>query len=150
MFATQKQINLLRLLQRILKISNDDFNKLSGCDGAGDVEYPVALKLIADWKEKAIAAGKWTERQAVLKYDNLGHRNARFATPIQLRKIDALWATVSRQTTEAERDDALKQFLKNRFKIISIENVQRGDVPRIVTALEAMEGQTALFGGGRV
>lgn len=141
MLASAKQLKLLRLLQRILHITNDEFNEAANPDGAGDVEFRLAKLLIDKWKAEAISQGKWQERGTVLKYDNLGQRKAHFATPIQLRKIDGLWSSVSRQETEEERDEAFKEFLQKHFKIMSVENIKRGDIGKLVKTLEKMQTQ---------
>lgn len=63
------------------------------------------------------------------------------ATPRQLRKIEAMWADVSRADTEEARATALRQFLK---RIVGIENLrflEGWQVKKVINALEAMQSQ---------
>jgi len=139
MNASLAQVKLLRLLKRKLSITDEEYNAATNCDGEGTVELKTAQKLIIKWKHQAIAKGIWENRTPVLKYDNLPkHTRAKFATPEQLRKIDGLWREISHAKTEKERETALKVFLQRRFKILSIEAIQRDHAAKVIITLNAM------------
>ncbi len=77
-------------------------------------------------------------RRPGLKYEMMGFREG-FATPRQLRMLEALWKDVSVVVDDAAgRHAAFQQFLWNRFNIVSVENIQQCDVGRIKKTLESM------------
>lgn len=68
-------------------------------------------------------------------------RRPGMATPAQLRKIEAMWAGVSRQKTAKERRKALGKFLEKRFGVSDLAFVTHEMPGKIIHALEAMVKQ---------
>lgn len=81
------------------------------------------------------------KRPGRLKYDDLEPRPRELASAKQLRKIEALWAEVSRAPTAAERTKALLSFIHNHIKIDRIEWVPRASVRPLIAAMQAMKKQ---------
>jgi hypothetical protein len=73
-----------------------------------------------------------------MKYDELGFRPD-FATPAQLRMLEAMWKEVSFCTFSSKRAEAWREFLWNRFSVIGPEGIAREDVGKIKLTLEAMQ-----------
>jgi len=71
------------------------------------------------------------------KFDEFSGRDDEWATPAQLRKIDVLWATVSKAPLK-KRTEALDTFLYNRFGVAGIGQVKRNCVGKIISTLESM------------
>jgi hypothetical protein len=70
------------------------------------------------------------------KYEDLAGRPG-MATPAQLRKIEAMWWGVSK-LQPLDRPEGLQHWLRNRFQIMGILQVQTRDVQRVIRALEEM------------
>ena len=68
-------------------------------------------------------------------------RRPGMATPAQLRKIEAMWADVSRQKTPAELRKALGVFLEKRFGVSDLAFVTHEMPGKIIHTLEAMKKQ---------
>lgn len=68
-------------------------------------------------------------------------RRPGMATPAQLRKIEAMWADVSRQRTAGEKRKALGAFLERRFGVSDLRFVTHEMPGKIIHTLEAMKRQ---------
>ena len=73
------------------------------------------------------------------KYESLKGRPGDYATPRQLRKIEATWREVARNPS----DEALQAFIKRQAKVDHIVWLKKDHVEPVLVALEAMQGQTA-------
>lgn len=72
------------------------------------------------------------------RYEELLTRDANFATPRQLRYLEALWVQVTRQKTWHKAMKAFREFLQKRFHIGDILWVRREDVGKITKVLRIM------------
>jgi hypothetical protein len=70
-----------------------------------------------------------------LKYEELAARDPKFASPGQLRKIEALWQVHSREKTE----NSLNHFLSRILKIDLITSVLKTDVNRLLKAIQSLK-----------
>ena len=68
-------------------------------------------------------------------------RRPGMATPAQLRKIEAMWADVSRQRTAGGKRKALGAFLERRFGVSDLAFVTHEMPSKIIHTLEAMKKQ---------
>jgi len=75
------------------------------------------------------------------KYEHLRGRPARFATPKQLRLIEALWDKVSYLGNPRLRRRALDRFVYRIVGEKQLTDVLKSQVPKLVQALKAMERQ---------
>lgn len=78
------------------------------------------------------------------RFENLGTREAQYATPAQLRMLEATWVERSRQPTIEEKRDVLNQFLLHRFKIGAIEWVLKVQVGKILKAIQHVDPDAPL------
>lgn len=78
------------------------------------------------------------------RFENLGTREAQYATPAQLRMLEATWVERSRQPTIEEKREVLNQFLLHRFKIGAIEWVLKAQVGKILTAIQHVDPDAPL------
>ncbi|MDI1471907.1 hypothetical protein THER_1667 [Thermodesulfovibrio sp. N1] len=101
-----------------------------------ELSYEEAERIIIKMRHKAVMAGVWQDRQR--KYDELDGRE-NMATAAQLRKIEAIWAEVSRAKTEAERKKALRNLLWKKFRITDIRFLEDWQVRKVIKMLEAMK-----------
>lgn len=87
--------------------------------------------------------GFWRDAPRDLKtrYDELLPRDARLATPQQLRHLEGLWVQVTRQKSWGAAMAAFKEFLQRRFGIGDILWIQREEVGKIEHLLRVMKEQ---------
>ncbi|HOX51177.1 MAG TPA: DUF1018 domain-containing protein [Fibrobacteria bacterium] len=69
------------------------------------------------------------------RFASLENRDDHFATPAQLRMLEAEWTRHSRMATVNEKRDALVEFIRNRFAIGRLEWVRRDQVGSILRAI---------------
>lgn len=85
------------------------------------------------WRD---APGNMKER-----YNELLPRDARLATPGQLRHLEGLWVQVTRQRTWGKAMAAFKEFLQRRFGIGDILWIKREEAGKIERVLRVMREQ---------
>ena len=95
-------------------------------------------------KKDGIKDGKYkpTKKYAFqkYKYDDLGHREG-MASPRQLRKIEAMWFDVSKQTNDTDRENALINFLSKHFGIDAMKWVDDKMAAKLISTLNEMQKQ---------
>lgn len=69
------------------------------------------------------------------RFESFANRDDHFATPAQLRMLEAEWTRHSRMPTVQEKRNALVSFLQNRFKITRLEWIRREQVGSILRAI---------------
>ncbi len=72
------------------------------------------------------------------RYDELGRREG-MATPLQLRKIEVMWMSVSRMPNYAARERALQGFLKRIAGVDNMRFIEGWMVQKIIRAISAMQ-----------
>ena len=71
------------------------------------------------------------------KYNDLGHRPG-YASPAQLRMIEAMWIDVSYQKNIQEKQTALRKFLLSHYRINDLRWLDIRDVSKIINTLKEM------------
>ncbi len=94
-----------------------------------------AAAIIRELETAAISAGVWKRGRE--KFGDMKNRVG-FATPRQLRMIEAMWNDVSRATTPEGRKTALRHFLKRIVGREDLRFLDPVDVRKVVAALEGM------------
>jgi len=112
-----------------------------------DLSRDDADLLIKHMEKEAISLGVWNKPSArrggkkaawgKTMYDELGDRPG-FATPKQLRKIEAMWSEVTRAKGQAAREKALAHFLKRQVGVEAMAFVLREHVQIIIHAINHM------------
>lgn len=108
------------------------------------LSFQQARELLNTLRDKAKEMGVFSPKKQYsfqkYKYDNLGDREG-FASPKQLRKIEAIWKDVSYQKTDTAREDALNSFLDSHFGVSNIKWIEQDMVSKIIRTLERMKEQ---------
>jgi phage gp16-like protein len=139
-----KQIKKIHVMKKELGMDDDLYratlNAQYGVNTCKDLTYIQAARFIAGLDQKTGAGNRHTRTNQgnKAKHENLRGRDG-MATPRQLRKIEAMWADVSRADTEEAKATALRHFLK---RIVGIENLrflEGWQVKKVINALEAMQ-----------
>lgn len=97
-----------------------------------------ADEFLQELEDAAIAAGVW-QATGRRRYRNLSGRDSDMATPAQLRKIEAMWAEVSRiKDDPAARRRALDRYCRRIVGIDRLVWLEKQHVQKVVKALESM------------
>lgn len=145
MSTTKALCRKLHTLKGKLGMSEDDYRAMLaeyGVDTSKDLAYVEYRELVGRLENTAVAAGVWErleyrKAEPQKRFEDLGRRPG-MASPAQLRKIEAMWAAVSRADTTTARRKALDHFLSNRFGVDRVEWLPFETVPKVIRALSAM------------
>lgn len=135
--ATKKQLAKIHILKQEQQLDDDQYRDF--------LESRFGVRSSRDLTEKqAFAAiealgGESQERYKGRFEKDPGRRDG-FATPKQLRKIEAMWEEISYTEDEQRRRDALDKFLYRRFKSW-LRTVPQEKVGPIIKTLEAMRAK---------
>ena len=147
--STPGQIKKIKTLQSKLKMSDEDYRitvMSVNADGfAGsckDLSFEEAGVLIETLEKMAVEAGIWTPlARTDKKYDNLGGR-MNFATPAQIRKVEAMFHEVSWYKDNPKAfAHAFRNFLHRIARVDDVNFLEKKDVPKVIRALEYMKAQ---------
>jgi len=108
-----------------------------------------ASELITDLEHKAVAAGKWEQRDKFpassshaprqgKRYVDLETRRGNMASPAQLRMIEAQWTDVTRAKTPEDSKKALRHFLERVAKVSDLRFLDSQAAGKVINALTAM------------
>jgi hypothetical protein len=141
------QVRIIHVLKSKLRMEESDYRQMLAGYGVTTSKDLTRLQA-ADLTMKLQAATnpKPTRETSspsiyIRKYDELGHRPG-MGSPPQLRKIEAMWADVSRQPDAASRATALRRFLKiicGVEEITWLETTPVNHVSKVLRALESMK-----------
>ena len=73
------------------------------------------------------------------RFEHLAEREAQYATPAQLRMLEATWVERSRKPTRQEAQAALNEFLLHRFGIGRVEWILKAQVGKILAAIRKVD-----------
>lgn len=138
--ATNVEKKLIHTLARTLGFEREVYEDILFTrfqkKSSTDLTSQEAAALIQEWLTKAEKAGSWKKvekKTKSLKFEELGERSG-FATPKQLRMLEVLWMTHSREKTE----QALCHFLERIVKVSHLRFLKKKDVQKIKIAIENM------------
>lgn len=138
---TPRQIKKIHTLVSRLGMNEEAYRDMLeaswGVRSSKELAEPEAELLIGTLEAKAVEMGVW-QKPYVKKYDELAAREGSYATPAQLRLIEALWAQVSRAPDAEGRRRTLQKFLQNRFKVDNSRCLDRPTAARVIYALRKM------------
>ena len=136
------QVKHIHVLLNLIGVSDQDYRArlredygVSTCKKLSSVQ---AAKLIKSMEAIAKGMGIDTGRR---RRRREWKRRPGMATPAQLRKIEAMWADVSRQKTPGEKRKALGAFLEKRFGVSDLAFVTHEMPGKIIHTLEVMKKQ---------
>lgn len=137
-------IKRIKTLQGLAGISEEDYRSLLWGYGVASCKELTILdgRRVCEFLQKIVDAipGK-QQFKKVKRYADLQGRSAIMATPKQLRMLEAMWMSVTRQRNRQAALDAYHQWLKNRFNLLTPEWIERDRVSNIKRALDAMIAQ---------
>ncbi len=150
MKSTKEQRKGIKIRQKKLGMTDIEYRGFLSSWGVGSCtqmnreQAMQAITALDKMMRSRGIAGKdamfWASAPSNLKtrYEELVRRDARFATPRQLRYLEGLWIRVTRQQTWEKAIAAFRQFLQKRFHIGDILWIKREEVGRIANVLRIM------------
>lgn len=144
--STPKQRQLIGYFRKLLCLDADTYHDILwtwGVDTSKDLTLQQAETLINQLKKQAIALGKYAPKKQYsfqkYKYNNVAERDSKMATPLQLRKVEALWFRVSNQTNDIDRKNALNAMCERVTGKARLMFLTKTDISKLITALENMQ-----------
>lgn len=143
---TERQIRLIHALKNALGLEDTDYRSVLwtrfGVLSCKLLDQDAAGCLIEEMEEVAVKAGVWESREDKRqRFNDLRGRKGDFASPEQLRFIEALWEEASRIPESARRKRGLRTFLEKVAKASDIRFLNRDGAGKVINALEAMKGK---------
>lgn len=134
-------IRRIKTLQGLACMSEEDYRSLLWGYG---VESCTALSIadareVCEFMQKLVdAIPEKAQFKKAKPYSELRGRSADMATPKQLRMLEAMWMSVTWQKNRTDALAAYHTFLKNKFKLLTPEWIERDKVSHIKRTLDAM------------
>ncbi len=137
---TPQQIKLIHTLVSRLGMDDEAYRDMLeanfGVRSSKELAEPEAALLINTLQAKAVEMGVWKRNRK--KYDHLAGRPGPYATPAQLRLLEAEWRKVSRAR---DPQKALQKFLQNKFGIGRLEWLDRKTAAKAIYVIKQMQTQ---------
>jgi hypothetical protein len=130
---TREQIKKIHTLKRILFMSEDEYRgalAAYAAQGGGPVTTSKEMT-----KNQASSFINRLERVAT---QIPGLRERHYASPRQMRFIEAMWRNVSRAQDPQGREKAMETFLKRRFHVNRTDKLTRRTAGKVIQSLRAM------------
>lgn len=142
---TRGQISAIHTLKTRLGMDEESYRALlqefGGVESSKELSWFQADELIDEMKRKA-------GQEPQVNHKGKRHRGlegrAGMATPAQLRKIEAVWAEVSRVEDSEERAKALRSFVGKIARVSDLRFLDRRGVAKVIAALTAMQKRRGL------
>lgn len=143
--STPRQRQQIGYMRKLLGLDDDTYrdmlNNTYGVHSSKELtkeqasEYLDRLRDIG--KETGVFKPKLKYSFNKYKYNNLGDDPYR-ATPAQLRKVEAMWYGISRQTTDEARAEALNKMIKKITGKQRMQFLTKTDVSKVIKAFRNM------------
>jgi hypothetical protein len=140
---TALDIKLVHTLKHAIGLDESEYRAVLysfGVESSKQLSHELALSLISKLEAIGITKGVWKKSQKKLRWDDFAGRPD-MATPAQLRMLEGLWVSVSRQPTLKEKQESFHRFLQNRFGISRVEWIESVQVGKIRKTIMAMVKQ---------
>jgi hypothetical protein len=111
------------------------FNNQDGkpCNSCTELNYDQAEALLRLFEK---IGWKKQRKGQFLKYEIFANRDSKFATPKQMRGIDALWNTSP--NVREKTDEAMNKFIKRITGVDHISFLLAADVHKIIRAIKQL------------
>lgn len=78
------------------------------------------------------------------KYDDLSQRDTKMSTPLQLRKIEAIWWDICDSAESVKQIRSLRKFIKRQCKIDDIKFLSKREASKLIAVLEKIKSEKLL------
>lgn len=144
--ASKAQIITIHALRRTLKLEDGEYYGMLesyGVKHSNELSFESAKALLDRLSKIAEACGKWKRNTTGKRHEHLADRVGDFATPKQLRMIEALWTEVTFVRGTDEQRKALRHFLDKHFRVSALQFLTQDKVGKVIRTLQAMKRQNA-------
>lgn len=138
MKIVKPQIQKIHIAKKELNLTDSEYKDLlSNFDvsSSKDLDYKQAEELLTIFEKLGWTKKQSNKKSLKEKYEDLNPRGFGFASPGQLRKIEALY----RDLNGSESNEGLNKLIKRIVKIDHISWLKKKDVPKILKCLENMK-----------
>lgn len=143
--STASQRQRIGYMRKLLGLDDDTYYEMLSSYGAKsskDLNFQQAREFLNRLRDNGKQTGvfKPNAQYAFQKYkhNNLNNRDPLMATPAQLRKVEAMWFQVSKQTTDEARKSALEKFCRRVVGKEKLQFLTKEDISKLVIALNVM------------
>ena len=137
------QIQKIHIAKQQLKLSDGEYRDILSnfknaygwnCKSSKELNQNQANVLLDIFKEKL----GWREKKfgKALKYEEYNARDQKFASPPQMRKVEASW--MNNINVKEKTDRAMNNFIYRILKVNHISFVLKKDVNRLLKAIESL------------
>ena len=141
--STVQQRKVIHILKNRIGMSDEDYRDILeanyGVRSSLDLTDLEAEELIRFFRTMISGKQVYSSTGYKKRYNELTGRPARYATPKQLRMIEAMWAEVSYIEDPVRRRIALDKFCRRIVGEYRLEDVKKWQVQKLVKAIENMK-----------
>ena len=102
-----------------------------------ETEAEILIEILND-KSKKIKPNK------PKKYDDLSQRDTKMSTPLQLRKIEAIWWDICDSAESVKQIRSLRKFIQRQCKIDDIKFLSKREASKLIAVLEKIKSEKLL------
>lgn len=141
--STALQIKRIHTLKNLLGLDDDLYREMLAsfdvCSSKSltETEANILIEILND-KSKKIGVSKYK------KYDDFGGRDSKMSTPLQLRKIEAIWWDIGNSTENVQQIQSLRKFVKRQCKIDDIRFLSKKEASKLIVVLEKIKNEKYL------
>lgn len=144
--STPQQRKLIGYFRKLLKMPEDVYKEILWTwhvDSSKELTVDEAETLLRQLKKNAISSGVYEGKKKYsfqkYRYNSLEGRDDKMATPLQLRKIEAMWLEVSRVSGDTARAEALNSFAKRITGKERLVFLTKADASKLINAMNNMK-----------
>lgn len=141
--STALQIKRIHTFKTQLGIDDELYREMLASFGVcssknlTETEAEILIEILND-KSKKVKPNK------PKKYDDLSQRNTKMSTPLQLRKIEAIWWDICDSAESVKQIRSLRKFIKRQCKIDDIKFLSKREASKLIAVLEKIKSEKLL------
>lgn len=141
--STALQIKRIHTFKTQLGIDDELYREMLASFGVcssknlTETEAEILIEILND-KSKKVKPNK------PKKYDDLSQRDTKMSTPLQLRKIEAIWWDICDSAESVKQIRSLRKFIKRQCKIDDIKFLSKREASKLIAVLEKIKSEKLL------
>ena len=141
--STALQIKRIHTFKTQLGIDDELYREMLASFGVcssknlTETEAEILIEILND-KSKKVKPSK------PKKYDDLSQRDTKMSTPLQLRKIEAIWWDICDSAESFKQIRSLRKFIKRQCKIDDIKFLSKREASKLIAVLEKIKSEKLL------
>lgn len=141
--STALQIKRIHTFKTQLGIDDELYREMLASFGVcssknlTETEAEILIEILND-KSKKVKPNK------PKKYDDLSQRDNKMSTPLQLRKIEAIWWDICDSAESVKQIRSLRKFIKRQCKIDDIKFLSKREASKLIAVLEKIKSEKLL------